>query len=140
MAKHTDQLTIEITEVPAVQRTGSYFSPLNVEAFKRISDLGFLIAIDDVGQGINSIGNMLQVQDYIYRIKFSILHFKNKVSEANLKQIIVLLGDICHDLGKEFVVEGIEEKGMAEWLEEHCSSLQQGYLYSKPQNIWPITY
>lgn len=140
LKKYSNQLTIEVTEVPAIRRKGSYFNSFNIEAFKRINNMGFDIAIDDVGQGINSIGNLLQVKNYIYRIKFSILHFKGKISDDNLKQLIIVIGNLCRDLSKEFVVEGIEQEGTAHWVEKHNSSLQQGYLYSKPEEVFLIDY
>lgn len=132
---YNQQLTIEITEVAPVQRTNGYFNTINRAAFKKINELGFKIAIDDVGQGINSFGNLLKVKDFIKRIKFSTLHFNRDISKESLEAYISFMDSIATELHKEFVVEGIEDEDFANWLTENTAGFHQGYFYSMPESL-----
>jgi EAL domain-containing protein (putative c-di-GMP-specific phosphodiesterase class I) len=135
LTDHTDQLTIEITEVSPIQRFNNYFSTIHVAAVKRIYDLGFRIALDDVGQGVNSFGNLLQVKNYIYRIKFSTLHFTNDIDSESLKRLILFFDSAAKEMHKDFVIEGVEDQEFAQWLKDNVSSFHQGYLYERPHEI-----
>jgi EAL domain-containing protein (putative c-di-GMP-specific phosphodiesterase class I) len=140
LVEYKERLIIEITEKLPLQRNYSYFSSMNIEALKTIYQLGYQIALDDVGQGVNSLDNVIAVKDYIDIIKFSSLSFRRKISEESLHDIIVLFASIASHLEKTFVVEGIEDQEFASWLEENISCYHQGYLYSTPANILTIDY
>ncbi|WP_430611724.1 EAL domain-containing protein [Enterococcus sp. DIV0876] len=137
---YKQRLIIEITEKPPIKRNYPYFSAVNVEAFKKIADFGYRVAMDDIGQGINSLDNVLELQHYFQIIKFSSLSFQKKVSEEILQKIIVLYASVADQLDKTFVVEGIENQKFAHWLETNISCYHQGYLYSTPENILTIDY
>lgn len=128
-------LSIEITETPVYDRSGGYFHNLNIMAFKYIASLGYKIALDDVTQGVNSIGNLLTVLPYISRVKFSLVHFKSCLNNALLVQLLLFLREFCNTFDKEMVVEGIENETTAQWLLEHNITIHQGYYYDLPSPI-----
>ena len=111
-----------------------------MEAFKKIAQYGYQIALDDIGQGINSLDNVLELKNYFQIVKFSALSFQKKVSEDILQKIIVLFASIAVQLDKTFVVEGIENQKFASWLETNVCCYHQGYLYSTPEKIVTIDY
>lgn len=136
--KYRERLIIEITEIVPILRNTSYFTQINYAAFKQIKNLGFKIALDDVGQGMNSTGNLLQVLEMVDRIKFSTLIFQRSIDEAYMKKLIIFIADITYMAKKELVIEGIEDSVFSNWVNENITQYHQGYFYSKPQNIWPI--
>lgn len=138
LVKYKERLIIEITEIVPILRNTSYFTQINYSAFKQIKEWGFKIALDDVGQGMNSTGNLIQVIDMIDRIKFSTLIFQRNIDELYLKKLIIFIADISYMAEKELVIEGIEDEIFSKWVGENITQLHQGYFYSKPQNIWPI--
>lgn len=140
LVQYRNRLMIEITEVPAVHRGADYFCAINVAAFKRIYEMGYKVAMDDVMQGINSLGNVTQVVNYICRIKFSMSNFRQSVDDEIIKQLLMTLSIFAHQLNKEFVIEGVEDCHTAKWVAEHTISLNQGYYYSQPSNVYPIAY
>lgn len=135
---YKERIVVEITEIAPLLRNTPYFTSINMEAFQKIKDFGFKIALDDVGQGMNSTGNLLQVLDKIDRIKFSTLIFRKKIDEMYLKKLLIFIGDITYMANKELVVEGIEDSKFSEWINHNITQLHQGYYYSKPENIWPV--
>ena len=82
------------------------------EAFKKIAQYGYQIALDDIGQGINSLDNVLELKNYFQIVKFSALSFQKKVSEDILQKIIVLFASIAVQLDKTFVVEELKIKNL----------------------------
>ncbi|THE12886.1 EAL domain-containing protein [Enterococcus hirae] len=140
LRKYKKRLIIEITEKPPMKRNYPYFSSVNVEAFKKIVRLGYQIALDDIGQGINSLDNVLELKNYFHIFKFSALSFQKRVSEEILQKIIIIYADVARQLDKTFVVEGIENQKFAKWVETNISCYHQGYLYSTPEKIVSIDY
>ena len=129
------QLSIEITETLPYHRKGAYYESINVDAFERIASMGYQIALDDIGQGMNSLGNLFAVKPYISRVKFSLVHFRTFLNQGELEALVLLFAQISASLEKEFVVEGIEDEETAKWLEDHQITLQQGYFYDCPRSI-----
>lgn len=83
LLKFKSRITIEITETLPISRKTEYFSDINILAFKKLKSMGFKIALDDVGQGINSLGNMLRLLDIVDRVKFSTLNFRySRISQC----------------------------------------------------------
>lgn len=133
LSTYNQRLSIEITEIVPMKRSNYYFELFNKEGLEKIVELGFRIAIDDLGQGMNSITNMLSIKTYLYRVKFSLVHFKNCLSHENTKSLLLLMAKISFENDKEFVVEGIEDEKMSQWLINHNIYLHQGYLYNRPR-------
>jgi len=136
LLKFKSRITIEITETLPISRKTDYFSDINILAFKKLKSMGFKIALDDVGQGINSLGNMLRLLDIVDRVKFSTLNFRY-IGYLNVQVFLSMIAKITSKAGKELVVEGIEEAQFSSWVGENITQLQQGFLYSVPKIIWP---
>lgn len=136
LLKFKSRITIEITETLPISRKTDYFSDINILAFKKLKSMGFKIALDDVGQGINSLGNMLRLLDIVDRVKFSTLNFRY-IGDLNVQVFLSMIAKITSKAGKELVVEGIEEAQFSSWVGENITQLQQGFLYSVPKIIWP---
>lgn len=138
LSKFKNRVIIEVTEVPPTLRNTSYYSHVNLSAFQKIKNMGYRIALDDVAEGINSIGNLFLLLDFIDRVKFSTLSFKCSMNEDQLKKFIVYISNIAKFAKKDLVIEGIEDDLFSQWVSENITHLHQGYIYSKPHNIWPV--
>lgn len=135
---YANQLIVEITEVsPVIRAEGytGYFKLINVKAFRMIHAMGYQIALDDVTDGMNSIGNLIAVSEFVSRVKFSIVNFHDVISDETIKKLILFVDSFTNEYQKEFVVEGVEDEELAKWLRENTTSLQQGYLYSKWEKL-----
>ena len=128
------RLIIEITEIAPINREGGYFSFINISAIQKIHNLGFRIALDDISEGINSIGALYSIENYVDRVKFSTLNFRKVLDDKQLKDLIILLSHSLKISGKEFVVEGVDDISFSDWLQREIKCLQQGYLFSIPES------
>lgn len=137
LRSESHRITIEITEdifdVPAHKR---HLNANDKDAFilnkiKVIHGLGYHIAMDDVGCGLNSLERVMSYLPYITEIKFSLLHFK----DINLEDLLLFIkawANFSQKNNLDFVVEGIETKETMAILENHGVSIFQGYLVNKP--------
>lgn len=121
-----NRLVIELTEyIPTSYDIRNYSQVL-----KAIQHYGFLIVVDDVGTGINSLSFLVQHVDYIYRIKFSLLHFKNMKSPV-LESFIHSWLKFASEYEKELVIEGVDCLSKSMDLFKKGIVLQQGYFFGK---------
>ncbi|MBM5718643.1 EAL domain-containing protein [Listeria innocua] len=137
LRSESHRITIEMTEdifdVPAHKR---HLNADDKDAFilnkiKIIHGLGYHVAIDDVGCGLNSLERVLSYLPYIIELKFSLIHFNN-IDLEDLLLFIKAWANFAHKNYLDFVVEGIETKETMAILESHGVSIFQGYLVNKP--------
>ena len=138
LVRYKERIIIEITEAIPFSRSTTYFTNINVAAFKKIKKLGYEIALDDTCEGMNSLGNLLHVLDMVDIVKISILELKRNIEETQLKNLLLCLADIFIAAGKKIIIEGIEDAPFSNWIRDNITELQQGYLFSKPFLIWPL--
>lgn len=136
--KVKENLRIEITENAPTQRKSSYFVGFNTDAIKEIYNIGFEVVFDDLGVGNNSLGNLLKIKDYVYRIKWSRVHFENTMNESEIRIMAEFIAKISHRTGMKVVIEGIENEEFSNWLVKHDVMLQQGFYLDRPITIAEI--
>lgn len=100
----------------------------------QIRQAGFLIALDDVNTGANDIHFLAEHAKEIYRLKFSLIHFK-ELSDITIASLLEGWRHVAKTYKKEFVVEGIESKEVSKYLSEQGVCLQQGYLFGKGSTL-----
>jgi diguanylate cyclase (GGDEF)-like protein len=118
-------LTLEITE-------GSLLSdPEHAMAILgQILALGVGLSIDDFGTGYSSLAHLKQLPVTEIKVDRSFVRdMTRNEHDAAIVRSIVQLG---HDLGREIVAEGIEDRDTWERLLELGCDLAQGYLISRP--------
>lgn len=98
----------------------------------KLSDLGYLLAIDDFGSGFTSLSQLVQYP--VQKIKFDRL-FLNSLIETNSKHVLKPLIELCHSQNQVVTAEGIEDVEMQQWLTGYHCDLLQGYFYAKPMPI-----
>lgn len=98
-----------------------------------ISDLhdnGLLVSIDDFGTGVSSLNLLKDIPVDIIKLDKSFLsetEFKKKLSI-----VISDLIKMAKDLGIHTIMEGVETKEQAEFLENIFCDAAQGYYFDKP--------
>lgn len=115
---------IEITEGIFIEK-----SALAGEVFKRFTDAGIKLLMDDFGTGYSSLGYLTYVPVDIIKIDKSLVdNYLIDGKDSVIKNIIYLM----HDLGKEMIVEGVEEDWQFKKLQEFGADAIQGYYFSRP--------
>ena len=97
---------------------------------EHLRNLGFRIAIDDIGAGYAGLSSFALLQPDIVKLDRSLVQ---NVERAPLKQkLIHSLTSLCEDLGISVVAEGVETSAERDTLVNLGCDLFQGYLFSAP--------
>jgi diguanylate cyclase (GGDEF)-like protein/PAS domain S-box-containing protein len=119
------QLTIEITEsgilADAMLATGT---------FQRLRDIGVGLSIDDFGTGYSSLVHLKHLPFTELKIdrSFTSEMLSNEHDAAIVRSTI----DLCHELGRSIVAEGVESQDVLDRLRQYRCDFAQGYFISRP--------
>ena len=119
------QLVLEMTE--------SYFvTDLDGlrESFDQLRALGIRLAMDDFGTGYSSLGMLSRSPADI--VKIDRLFIKDIDIESFNKAFIDSVIDLCHSVGIDVTVEGVEECSELDTVRSIGADSIQGFIVSKP--------
>lgn len=119
-----DYLEFEITE--STETRDNRKLP---EIVTTLSELGFGVSLDDMGNDYSSI-KMVTMKgiDTVKIDRDLVLQIYDSEGAALIRSIIAL----CHELGKKCIAEGVEEIKQADLLGEMNCDYFQGYLLNRP--------
>lgn len=122
-----DRLVMEWTEHirPGLDATDLYKAA--GPAFARLAQIGFALAIDDVGSGYDGIGRALQVRPAFAKLDMSLTHLARRVDPRFLRD----LHDLFEGVGAQVIAEGIESAGDLERVRAAGIRYGQGYHFTR---------
>jgi len=125
-----EQVVIELSEKYPIDA-----SELLQTALIHYRDLGFKIAVDDLGAGYAGLKLWSEVKpDYVKIDRY----FINQCDHDPIKrEFIKSILNLGQSINAKVVAEGIETKGEFEQLEELGLSLYQGFLFARPE-LYPL--
>ncbi|HWZ92296.1 MAG TPA: EAL domain-containing protein, partial [Polyangiaceae bacterium] len=100
-----------------------------------LRELGFQIALDDLGAGYAGLTSFTQLEPEFVKLDMSLI--RDVDTHSTKQKIIRSMVQLCHDLGKQVVAEGIETPAERDILCSLGCDLLQGYLFSKPGRPFP---
>ena len=116
-----------------LEMTESYFAT-DMEAlratFDEIRGLGVRIAMDDFGTGYSSLGLLSQSPADI--VKIDRLFIRNISEESFNRAFIDAVIDLCHSIGIQVTVEGVEERAELDAVRAIGADSIQGFFVSRP--------
>lgn len=125
LAPWADRVVIELTEQSSVLR-GAHWQ----ESLELLANMGFAIAVDDLGSGYNSLALLAELQPQYIKLDMSIVR---AIHIAPRKQRLVsLLCRFADASGAIVVAEGIETQEEADTVIELGAHLLQGYWIGRP--------
>ncbi|WDY60136.1 EAL domain-containing protein [Pseudomonas sp. PSKL.D1] len=118
-------LTLELTERKLIEAT-----PVTLDLFEKLHEMGVMIALDDFGTGQSSLSYLRQFKVDYLKIDQSFVAMigSDALSQHILDSIIELSGKLS--LG--IVAEGVETDIQRDYLARHGVDFQQGYLFARP--------
>lgn len=121
-----NHIVLEVTERSWLGRV-----PDLRDRVRSLRDLGFKIAVDDLGAGYAGLSSFSQLEPDIAKLDMSLIR---DIDLSPQKQSIVRsLLDVCRDdLDVEVICEGVETPAERDTLDELGSSNLQGYLFGVP--------
>jgi two-component system cell cycle sensor histidine kinase/response regulator CckA len=118
-------VVLEVTERAALRS-----SPDLVARLARLREMGYRLAVDDIGAGYSGLTSFTDLMPEIVKIDMSLVR---EVHLSALKQrTIQSISSLCHDVGTLVVAEGIETPLERECLATLGCDLLQGYLFGRP--------
>lgn len=116
-------IEIEITETAFVQNTD-----LIVQFISRLRDAGFMVALDDFGDGLSSLGLLKSVNVDIIKIDRMLL--KNLATDDMVGTVLNSIISLCQKLNIRTVLEGVETQAQFELLDHSACGILQGNYFS----------
>ncbi len=120
-------LTFELTESHNV-----YDWEFVNKQFQEFHDLGIQVAMDDFGTGYSNLGFLKNFACDIIKIdRMFVKDILDNDFDKNLVKYTIML---CHSIGMQVCIEGVEEKECYEYLRDECKADQiQGFYFGHPE-------
>lgn len=120
-------IELEITENALVR------SDMAIQHLNSLKKLGFILCLDDFGAGYSSLGYLLKLPLDVIKIDRAFISYitEDKRALALLKGML----QICQDLDKKVVVEGVETQEQVDLLLQYNVDVAQGFFYFRPMPI-----
>jgi EAL domain-containing protein (putative c-di-GMP-specific phosphodiesterase class I)/ActR/RegA family two-component response regulator len=100
-----------------------------------LRELGFKIALDDLGAGYAGLTSFTQLEPEFVKLDMSLVRDIHQIPTK--RKIVRSMVALCHDMGKQIVAEGIESAQERDVLVKLGCDLLQGYLFAKPGRPFP---
>jgi EAL domain-containing protein (putative c-di-GMP-specific phosphodiesterase class I) len=124
------RVVLEITERASLDNVKDVSSRV-----KKLKEIGFRIAIDDLGAGYAGLASFTQLDPEVVKIDMSLT--RNIDTHHQKQSIVRSMKKLCDDLRVLMVVEGVETKAERDTLVSLGCDIFQGYLFAKPQPGFP---
>lgn len=124
------RVVLEITERAALDEVGDVRPRI-----ARLREMGFRIAIDDLGAGYSGLTSFAQLEPEVVKLDMSLV--RGIDSSATKQKVVRSMSSLCRDMGMLVVAEGVETPSERDMLVELGCDLLQGYLFAKPSRPFP---
>jgi len=127
-----DNVVFEVTERHPIKD----FSLFN-RSLKHYRDQGFMVAVDDVGDGFSTIRSIAELRPDYIKIDISLVRgiHKDRVKTALMETLVTF----AEKIGSEIIAEGIEDDAELVSLVNSGVHYGQGYFFGKPAYPKQIT-
>jgi EAL domain-containing protein (putative c-di-GMP-specific phosphodiesterase class I) len=97
--------------------------------------LGFRLALDDLGAGYAGLTSFTQLEPEFVKLDISLV--RDVHQNPTKRKIIRSMVELCHDMDKQIIAEGVEAVAERDVLVELGCDLLQGHLFAKPGTPLP---
>jgi EAL domain-containing protein (putative c-di-GMP-specific phosphodiesterase class I) len=101
----------------------------------RLRQLGFRIAIDDVGAGYAGLTSVAQLEPEVMKIDMSLV--RDVDVSATKQKLIGAMTSLCGEMQVMVIAEGIETKLERDTVARLGCEHMQGYLFARPDTPFP---
>jgi EAL domain-containing protein (putative c-di-GMP-specific phosphodiesterase class I) len=101
----------------------------------RLRQLGFRIAIDDVGAGYAGLTSVAQLEPEVMKIDMSLV--RDVDVSATKQKLIGAMTSLCGEMQVMVIAEGIETKLERDTVARLGCEHMQGYLFARPDKPFP---
>jgi EAL domain-containing protein (putative c-di-GMP-specific phosphodiesterase class I) len=131
LSRIADRAVLEITERSSVGQVPDLGARI-----QRLRDLGFRIAVDDLGAGYAGLTSFAQLRPDIVKIDMTLVRDVDR--ESTKERLVRSLADLCRDMNIQVVCEGVETRAELETLVRVGCDFFQGYYFARPGKPFPV--
>ncbi len=125
LADHAFRVVFEVTERSALGQVDG-----QTERCERLRQLGYRIAVDDLGAGYAALAAVVQLRPHVVKLDMSLVR---GIADDRVRQgVVASVIDMCSRLSIWTVGEGVESERELEVLEHLGVDLVQGYYLGRP--------
>ena len=128
LIRMADRIVLEITEREPLENLIDFGRRV-----RRLRELGFRIAVDDLGGGYSGLESLVAVEPELAKISRSLAAGID--GDARRQKVVGSIAGLCRELGISLVVEGVETSAERATLLALGCELMQGYLFGRPHPI-----
>lgn len=125
-SKNADRSDVELE---ITERAIAYNDKKLIDKMYYLKGLGYQISIDDFGTGYNSLMSVGEIP--FDKLKID-KYFIDGIDNIEIAELIRLIIEYVHALGKTVIAEGVETEEQLTILKKLNCDEVQGYYYSKP--------
>jgi len=96
---------------------------------ENLKGMGVKIALDDFGNGKSAI---LRLKDIPADIIKTSVEFMNNIEDSYSRDLVKIIVEMCHSMGKEAVINGVENKKHYDFCAEVNADCMQGFYMFVP--------
>jgi EAL domain-containing protein (putative c-di-GMP-specific phosphodiesterase class I)/CheY-like chemotaxis protein len=123
-------VVLEVTERAALEQV-----PGLIAGVSRLRELGFRLALDDLGAGYAGLSSFALLEPEIVKVDMSLVR---GIHQSKTKQkLFRSFASLCRDLNTELIAEGVEVAEERDCLTDLGGDLYQGYLFARPGRGFP---
>lgn len=130
LSRIASRVVLEITERASVANISDLRSRI-----AELRDIGFRIAVDDLGAGYAGLTSFALLEPEIVKIDMSLVRDVHKLPVK--QRLVSSITSLCSEMGIEVVGEGVESVEERNTLVALGCDLFQGYFIAKPQAPFP---
>ena len=119
------RIVLEITERLAIENYDLF-----LEAMKTFTDLGFEVAIDDMGAGYSGLEKIVHLNPNY--LKFDLMMVRDIDTSFVKREMLKAVHSLAENVGADVIAEGIERVEELETLIELGIRYGQGFLFARP--------
>ncbi|WP_051531552.1 EAL domain-containing protein [Clostridiisalibacter paucivorans] len=120
-----EHLQLEITESMAIVDLDK-----TIYFLREMKALGVKIALDDFGTGYSGLNYLAKLP--IDTVKIDKEFIKEIPNNCHCSSLLNAIIELSHQLGKDVIAEGVENKIQLDLLNSYKCDMVQGYYFSKP--------
>lgn len=126
-----ERVVLEITE-----RVSLETMPNVRDKIALLRQMGFRIALDDLGAGYAGLTSFVRLEPEYVKLDMSLV--RNVHEDTAKQKIIGSMVNLCHEMGKQIIAEGVEEAAERDALVALGCDFLQGYLFAKPRKLLAV--
>lgn len=125
LASYASRVVLEITERGAIDEVSDVGARI-----RRLRNLGFRVAIDDLGAGYAGLSSIAMLEPDFVKLDMSLT--RDMSTSLVKRRLVASMIEACRDCGMCLVAEGVETDKELLILRELGCDMLQGYYFARP--------